>query len=72
LVGARQLQALVRPQRTRLAAGRDAERGRPAALNGNGDVGVELGYSIRAASMLSGVARSAIADRVRRAREIPP
>jgi hypothetical protein len=60
-------------RRARLAAGRDAESGRALSIelvNGTPVVfGVELvraGYSLRAASAISGVARSTLHDRARR------
>ena len=63
-------------RRARLAAGRDAERGRPVQLNGNGKaLGLELlaaGLSVRAASLISGTARSTLHDRARAARRDMP
>lgn len=57
-------------RRARLAAGLDAERGRPLKLNCNGsELGLELiraGFSVRASSALCGVAKSTLADRARR------
>jgi hypothetical protein len=59
-------------RRARLAAGRDPERGRLVEVNGNGaGLGLELvgaGLSTRAASALSGVARSTLHDQARRVR----
>jgi hypothetical protein len=63
-------QTLVR--RIRLASGRDPEYGRALTLgNGNGALDgaelVRLGFSLRAASMLSGTPRATLHDRLRRA-----
>jgi hypothetical protein len=59
-------------RRARLAAGRDAERGRRVNGNGNGVAwALELvgnGMSVRAAAAASGVPRSTIGDHARRAR----
>jgi hypothetical protein len=63
-------------RRARLAAGRDPEHGRLVQMhqmeNGNGAaLGLELvanGHSIRAAAAIAGVAKSTLADHVRRAR----
>lgn len=55
-------------QRIRVANGLD-DYGRPRRINGVGD-GLELlhaGLSLRAASMISGVPRSTLSDRARRA-----
>jgi hypothetical protein len=62
-------------RKARLAAGREPERGRPARVNGARDLGVELianGLSVRAASAISGVARSTMHDRARRAASSSP
>jgi hypothetical protein len=72
-IALRTSEAIVR--RTRVTAGRDAERGKVIELNGTGsriDRAVELAVlgsmSVRAAAAATGVAKSTLSDHLRRAR----